>query len=223
MLIRQQERAISKAKTTSPHKRSGPAYAGRRIGLLGGSFNPAHAGHLAISLYALKRLQLDQIWWLVSPQNPLKSAKGMASLADRVASAETLAAHPRILVTSIESELGTRYTVDTLKRLKQRFPRTDFVWLMGSDNLRQAHRWRRWQTLFESVPVAVFRRPAYVGGRGCGKAAQRFDRSFKPASFGKKLAGMKAPVWLMLDNPLQHYSATEIRKDRRTWPKARKR
>jgi nicotinate-nucleotide adenylyltransferase len=198
---------------------SGSAFAGLRIGLLGGSFNPAHAGHRAVSLYALKRLGLNQIWWLVSPQNPLKPAAGMAPLADRLIAARTTARHPRIAVTAIEAALGTVYTVDTLKALCRRFPRTEFVWLMGADNLQQITRWRNWRYIFATLPVAVFRRPAYAAGRGCGKAAEAFDRAWLPASESRTLAGHRPPAWLVLDNPLNPFSATEIRKDRPTWPK----
>jgi nicotinate-nucleotide adenylyltransferase len=203
----------------NPHPLSGPAFAGRRIGLLGGSFNPAHEGHRAISLYALKRLKLNQVWWLVSPQNPLKPVKGMASLPQRLACARSEARHPRIIPTAIESALGTVYTVDTLKELQRRFPRTQFVWLMGTDNLRQIGRWRRWPEIFERVPVAVFRRPAYAAGRKCGKAAVRFDRAWRPASQCKNIAGQKPPAWVIMDNPLNSLSASSIRKDRSSWPK----
>jgi nicotinate-nucleotide adenylyltransferase len=205
-----------------PRLRSGSAFAGLRIGLLGGSFNPAHAGHRAISLYALKRLGLDQIWWLVSPQNPLKPIKGMAPLGERTKVAQKTAQHPRIAVTVLESEFGTRYTVDTLKILKHRFPRTRFVWLMGADNLRQVTRWRHWQELFELVPVAVFRRPTYAAGSKRGKAATRFSRGWLPASESRNLANLKPPAWLVMDNPLNSFSATEIRKDRPTWPKQKR-
>lgn len=182
-----------------------------RIGLLGGSFNPAHRGHLAISLHALRRLQLDQIWWLVSPQNPLKPEKGMALLSKRMTAARALATHPKILVMDLEAKLDTRYTVDTLCKLKQKFPHTRFVWLMGADNLKQIPRWKDWQDIFALVPIAVFRRPAYVVGRTLGKAAQRFRRSWMPASRAKSLAGQVAPAWLVLDNQLNSLSATGIR------------
>ncbi len=129
----------------------------RRVGLLGGSFNPAHDGHLHVSREALKRLRLDEIWWLVSPQNPLKPVAGMASLADRLVGARNVAgmgAHIR--VTDLEARLGTRYTADTLAALRRRFPRTRFVWLMGADNLRQISRWDRWERIFALAPIAVF-------------------------------------------------------------------
>src|ERR1700733_917906 len=116
----------------NPGPHSGHAFAGLRIGLFGGSFNPAHGGHLAMSLYALKRMGLDQIWWLVSPQNPLKPERGMLPLAERLQRARALARHPKIIVSAIEAQLGTRYTVDTLRVLRTRFPAARFVWLMGA-------------------------------------------------------------------------------------------
>lgn len=194
-----------------PHPLSGHAFAGLRVGLLGGSFNPAHEGHRAISLYALKRLKLDQVWWLVSPQNPLKPSKGMAPLAARRRQAEQEASHNRILVTAIEACLGTHYTVDTLQALRKRFPRTQFVWLMGADNMRQIDQWRRWPQIFQHVPVAVFRRPAYAVGRKLGKAAVRFDRAWHPVKRGRSLASQTQPAWLILDNSLNKLSATAIR------------
>src|SRR5205814_9002 len=118
------------------------------VGLLGGSFNPAHEGHRHISLYALKMLGLDAVWWMVSPQNPLKSKKDMAPLKTRMQSARDVSRHPKIFVTDIETHLGTQYTADTLSSLQEHFPRTKFVWLMGTDNLRQIHRWQEWQSIF---------------------------------------------------------------------------
>jgi nicotinate-nucleotide adenylyltransferase len=190
---------------------SGHPVAGLRIGLLGGSFNPAHVGHLAMSLHALRRMQLDQIWWLVSPQNPLKSEKDMASLTTRLAKARAVVRHPKIRVMDLESKLGTRYTVDTLRHMKRRFPSAHFVWLMGADNMEQITRWKEWPEIFALVPVAVFRRPAYAAGRGLGKAAQRFSRSWMLSSHAKSLVRQPAPAWLVLDNPLNNTSATAIR------------
>lgn len=185
---------------------------GLRIGLLGGSFNPAHAGHVAMSLHALRQLKLDQIWWLVSPQNPLKSTKDMAPLQVRMAQAKQTMRHPRIKITDMESQLGTRYTVDTLRALKKRFPQTHFVWLMGADNLRQMPRWKKWQDIFKLVPVAVFRRPAYVAGRGIGQVALRFGHFWLPSRKAKNLARQGVPAWLVLDNQLNYLSATAIRR-----------
>ena len=199
------------------HSRSGPVFANRTIGLLGGSFNPAHDGHRAMSLHALKRLGLDQVWWLVSPQNPLKPTHGMAPIKQRMVHAHRTANHPKIIVTDLELQLGTHYTIDTLHVLRRRFPRTRFVWLMGADNLKQMPRWRKWDAIFQSVPVAVFRRPAYAAGRGCGKVAQRFVRGWNPSSHGKLLARKKPTAWLVVDNRLCTLSSTDIRKDQDTW------
>ena len=199
----------------SLHKRSGSAFAGLRIGLLGGSFNPAHEAHRAMSLYALKRLGLDQVWWLVSPQNPLKSHKTMASFKARFDKAKKVASHPKIKVSDIEAQLGTRYTFDTLCQLRQRFANTQFVWLMGADNLQQMPIWYKWSEIFHSIPVAVFRRPAYGSGRMSCKAAQRFVRSWRSLHYGKRLAHLSPPAWLVLDNPLNSLSATEIRGQQR--------
>ncbi|MGL6043415.1 MAG: nicotinate-nucleotide adenylyltransferase [Sandaracinobacteroides sp.] len=136
---------------------------GFSVGLLGGSFNPAHAGHRRMSLAALQRLGLDEIWWLVSPQNPLKPVAGMAPLAARLASARAVARHPRIRVTGIEAELGTQLTIDTVQALQKRFSQLRFVWLMGSDNLLQFHRWANWRDIARAVPIVVMARPHYAG------------------------------------------------------------
>jgi nicotinate-nucleotide adenylyltransferase len=191
---------------TNPTPNSGPSYAKKRIGLLGGSFNPAHEGHLAMALHALKRLSLDEVWWLVSPQNPLKPVAGMAPFEKRLADTKKLAKHPRFVVTAIEVRLGTRYTVDTLRALKRHFPATQFVWLMGADNLGQMPRWRQWQKIFAMVPVAVFRRPGYALH---GKVVERFAR-YRVRNV-RGLAAMKPPAWLVLDNRLNLLSGTEIR------------
>ena len=134
---------------------------GPLTGLLGGSFNPAHRGHRRISVFALRRLGLDEVWWLVSPGNPLKPAKGMAPLAARVVAAREQARLAPIRVTAIERELGTRFTVDTLRALLRRYPMRRFVWLMGSDNLAQFHRWKHWRRIAEAMPIAVIARPGY--------------------------------------------------------------
>jgi nicotinate-nucleotide adenylyltransferase len=188
----------------------------RRIGLLGGSFNPAHGGHLHLSLLALKRLALDEIWWLVSPQNPLKPAGGMAPFAARLELARRVAtAHPRIIVSDLESRLGpTRYTADTLTALGHRFSRLRFVWLMGGDNLVQIPRWERWTEIFETVPVAVFARPSYSLKALSGLAAKRFARQRVPVSAARGLAEMKPPAWVFFHTSLDSRSATRIRSER---------
>jgi nicotinate-nucleotide adenylyltransferase len=133
-----------------------------RIGLLGGSFNPAHGGHLHVSLEALKRLNLDQVWWLVSPQNPLKSKDGMAPYAERIASAKAqVHGHRKIMVSDFEARAGLHYTHATLKALKARYPDTQFVWLMGADNLAGFHRWQRWRDIIRLMPVAIFDRAPF--------------------------------------------------------------
>ncbi len=162
------------------------------IGLLGGSFNPAHEGHLHLSLEALKRLGLDEVWWLVSPQNPLKPARGMASLERRLARAREVARHPRIRVTDLERSLGTRFTVDTLRRLDQGFRGLRFVWLMGADNLSQIPGWKGWIEIFGLAPIGVFDRPPYARRALAGKAAQRF-RGSQVAP--RALAAAEPPAW----------------------------
>ncbi len=187
----------------------------RRVGLLGGSFNPAHRGHRHVSLLALKRLDLDEIWWLVSPQNPLKPVQGMASLDERLRSAAAVARDPRIKVTDLEARLGTRYTADTLSELRRRFPRTRFVWLMGADNLGQIQHWERWQRIFELAPIAVFARPAYSLGALGGLAAHRFARARIRPERARHLADMNPPAWIFFATRLDPLSATEIRSQRR--------
>lgn len=184
--------------------------------MLGGSFNPAHDGHRHLSLEALRRLRLDRIWWLVSPQNPLKARNGMAPLAQRIAEAERVARHPRITVTGVESRLGTVYTAETLHRLKRLFPRLRFVWLMGADNLAQIHHWRHWRAIFGAVPIAVFDRasgPAPGHAPMASPAARRFARN--RISDPGRLALSHPPAWIFLHNRLHPASATAIRAARK--------
>lgn len=184
----------------------------RKIGLLGGSFNPAHEGHVHISQLALSRLGLDELWWLVSPQNPLKSETGMASLETRFEAAKTVAAvDPRIHVTDMETRLNTRYTVDTLSALQDQFPDTAFVWIIGADNLRQMHRWKGWRDIFRRVPIAVFPRAPYSLRALRGRAAKRFEGARISAAQASKVARMKPPAWVFLRAPLHGQSATRIR------------
>jgi nicotinate-nucleotide adenylyltransferase len=183
---------------------------------LGGSFNPAHRGHLHVTQEALKRLDLDEIWWLVSPQNPLKPAQGMASLAERLAGARRVARHlPRVRVTDIERRLGTRYTADTLAALHRRFPATRFVWLMGADNLRQIPHWRRWRAIFAGTPIAVFARPSHSLGALGGMAAHRYAaHRLGSGRAGRNLAAAKPPAWIFFAARLEPISATLIRAGR---------
>ncbi len=181
------------------------------IGLLGGSFNPAHDGHRHIAVEALRRLRLDWVWWLVSPQNPLKPLAEMASLPDRMASARTKARHPRMVVTAIESDLNTVYSAETLRRLTLLFPGQRFVWLMGADNLGQIARWRAWQSLYDRAAVAVFARAPYSGKALLGQAAIRFRAARLPDAACRSLARHKRPAWVFLRTRLHPASATAIR------------
>jgi nicotinate-nucleotide adenylyltransferase len=192
-----------------------PRYGDRRrmrIGLLGGSFNPAHDGHLHIAMMALRRLRLAQVWLLVSPGNPLKEAHGMPSLAKRLKSARKIADGRRIVATGIEQHLHTRYTFDTLRELKRRFPRARFVWLMGADNLSQFPHWRGWMGIARTVPFAVLPRPTYTGAARAGQAAQRLARARHAEREAPALAGTAAPAWVFLSGRENPVSATALRK-----------
>jgi len=183
---------------------------------LGGSFNPAHEGHLHISRWALRRLRLDEVWWLVSPQNPLKPRAGMVDLAARIAQARAKARDRRLRVGPLEAMLGTAFTVDTLARLRRLFPRTRFVWLMGADNLRQIDRWQGWTRIFHGVPIAVLERPTYCLRATAGTAARRFARYRRAERAAGSLAGAAPPAWVMLHGRRHTASATVIRAGART-------
>lgn len=188
-----------------------PLNADLRVGLLGGSFNPAHQGHRHISLVALHRLGLDQVWWLVAPQNPLKPTEDTAPLEARLARACSVAAHPAIRVSDMERRLGTRYTADTLTRLRRIAPRTRFVWLMGADNLIQLPRWRSWTLIMESVPVAVIARPGYSLKARQALAAQRYQRFRIAAEHARALADCPPPAWTFIEDRPMAISSTELR------------
>jgi len=160
-------------------------------------------------------LKLDEIWWLVSPQNPLKPVQGMAPFADRLEAARHVAQHPRIKITDIEARLGSQFTVHTLTSLRTRFPRARFVWLMGADNLRQIPLWESWMRIFALAPIAVFARPAYSLGALGGLAAQRYARNRVEPSRARHLAEMNPPAWVFFATRLDPLSATAIRERRR--------
>jgi len=183
----------------------------RAIGLLGGSFNPAHDGHRYISLEALKRLRLDEVWWLVSPQNPLKPKKGMAPLEERLATARRVARHPRIRVDAIEARLGTRYSADTLARLDAMFPATSLVWLIGADNLAQLHRWKRWHEIFAKARIAVFDRNPYSYVALAGKAASAYAGRRVRDNEASDLKLMPRPAWTFIRLRPHPASGTAIR------------
>ncbi|MCQ8241747.1 nicotinate-nucleotide adenylyltransferase [Acetobacteraceae bacterium KSS12] len=182
-----------------------------RVGLLGGSFNPAHEGHRRLADLMRRRLRLDQVWLLVSPGNPLKPAIGMAPLAERLAGAEAIADGRRIVATDLERELGTRFAVDTVRALRRRFPRVRFVWLMGADVLAELPRWRRWTTLARDVPFAVLPRPSYNHRALSGRAAHRLRPFHRPGRQATMLADAGAPGWTFLPARQMDISATSIR------------
>ena len=184
----------------------------RRIGLLGGSFNPAHAGHVHLSLQAMKKLKLDAVWWLVSPQNPLKSRSETAPYAQRLKQARKLARrHPAIHVLSLEQELGLYYTADTLEYLLRHLPQCRFVWLMGADNLQSLHRWRRWRDIVKSVPVAIFDRASFSHKALRSPGGLAFRGCRLPESQAAFLADSPAPSWCYLFMPLHPESSTRLR------------
>jgi nicotinate-nucleotide adenylyltransferase len=185
-----------------------------RIGLLGGSFNPAHAAHRHISLVAMKQLQLDQVWWLVSPLNPLKSAAGMAPLERRLARAKAVARHPRIRVAALEAELGTRFAVDTVAALQRRFPQHQFVWLAGGDIVAELHRWRRWRDFLRAVPLAVVPRP----GVSCIGAPALSWAGWSPTA-PSRWSQAPLPAIIKLHSRLRPESATVIRRADPGWAK----
>jgi nicotinate-nucleotide adenylyltransferase len=208
--------AKSNSKHRSGHLKVPLAAANMRIGLLGGSFNPAHAAHRQISLAALKRLRLDQVWWLVSPSNPLKAKA--PDLETRIQIAREVAHHPKIVVTGFEAGQRSAYTVDTIRFLKRRYPSVNFVWLMGADNLVSFHRWRSWETLFRLVPIAVLDRPGYRLKARASRAAQHFASAALDETDAQGLPGMEPPAWAFLTLPLSSLSSTRLRGGKEATP-----
>ena len=189
------------------------ALPGMTIGLLGGSFDPAHAGHVHITEMALRRFGLDRIWWLVSPGNPLKT-NGPAPLPDRIAEARHVMSDPRVVVTGIEASLGTRMTADTIKALQQIYPGVHFVWLMGADNLVQFDRWDRWQEIAARVPIGVIARPGWRMPARFSKAARMMWRTRLSEEQARFLPLAKPPAWVLINVPLNGLSSTAIRAQR---------
>lgn len=187
-----------------------PAPRGAVIGLLGGSFDPPHQGHVHITKAALRAFDLDQVWWLVSPGNPLK-AHGPAALDERMQAARAMMQHPRVCVTDIEAQIGTRYTAETLVRLKARYRGVRFVWLMGADNLAQFHRWQEWRAIMQMVPVGVLARPGAQVSARLSRAARIFaGDQIKPQD--SRLLGRKSPpAWCFVNLPLNAQSSSAIR------------
>jgi nicotinate-nucleotide adenylyltransferase len=182
-----------------------------RIGILGGSFNPAHAGHRYVAEQSIRHCDLDQLWLMVSPGNPLKPAAGMAPFPDRLASAARFADGRRIVATGIEAALGTRYTADTLAALRRKFPRTHFVWLMGADNFRQLPRWNHWRAIMHATPMLILPRPGSTRAALSGQAAARYAAHRLPARSALCLATTPAPAWSLLPVRENSLSATALR------------
>ncbi|WP_439153896.1 nicotinate-nucleotide adenylyltransferase [Yoonia sp.] len=186
------------------------AKSGQVIGLLGGSFDPPHAGHVHITKEALKRFGLDHVWWLVSPGNPLKQS-GPAPLAHRMRAARALMEHPRVTVTDIEAHLGTRYTAQTLVALRRRHPGVRFVWLMGADNLAQFHRWQDWRWIMDHVPVGVIARPDERMAARLSKAARIYRAARLPGRASHVLGQVAPPGWCFINLPMSGQSSSAIR------------
>jgi nicotinate-nucleotide adenylyltransferase len=198
--------ALAHRHTVMPH-----AERGMVIGLFGGSFNPPHQGHLLVAEIALRRLGLDQLWWLVTPGNPLKSQKELAPLAERLAACETLAVDPRIKVTAFEKTLGTSYTAKTLEFIRARNPHVHFIWIMGADNLAGFHRWQRWQKIASTFPVAVIDRPGSTLAYLSSKMARTFDYARIDEEDAGVLWQKRAPAWTFIHGPRSTLSSSAIR------------
>lgn len=187
-----------------------PTKPGQIIGLLGGSFDPPHAGHVHITKEALKRFGLDRAWWLVSPGNPLKS-HGPAPLDERMRAARAIMRHPDVFVTDIERHLRTRYTAETLQKLRRRNPGVRFVWLMGADNLAQFHRWQDWRWIMETVPIGVIARPGDRIAARMSPAARLYRHGKLPKRAAHLLGHVQAPAWSFLNLPMSPQSSSAIR------------
>lgn len=189
---------------------------GLRVGLLGGSFDPPHDGHVHITRWALRAFDLDRVWWMVSPGNPLKR-RGPADIARRMAACRALMRHPKVVVTDIEARLRTRYTADTIEALRDRWPAARFVWLMGADNLASLHRWERWETIMETLPVGVLARPGQQLFAGLAPAARRYATKRLPEREARALPFRDPPAWVLMTGRMSDRSSTEIR-ERGDWP-----
>ncbi|MBR0776790.1 nicotinate-nucleotide adenylyltransferase [Bradyrhizobium diazoefficiens] len=194
-----------------------PYTTGMRIGLLGGSFNPPHQAHRAISRFALTRLQLDRVWWLVTPGNPLKENGNLHELGARMQAARDVANDPRIEVSCLESVIRTRYTIDTINTLRRRLPGLRFVWIMGADNLAQFHRWQDWRRIAAQVPIAVIDRPPQSFRALASPAAQALARYRLPENEAAVLADRPAPAWVFLTGMKLNLSSTGLRNPDGSW------
>jgi len=188
-----------------------------RIGLLGGSFNPPHEAHRAISRFAMTRLQLDRVWWLVTPGNPLKDTNALRDLAERAGAARKLANDPRIDVSCLESVIGTSYTVDTITYLRRRCSGLRLVWIMGADNLAQFHRWENWRRIADLIPLAVIDRPPHGFRALAAPAARALERYRVAEGCARTLADRRAPAWVFLTGMKSAQSSTRLRNPDGSW------
>ena len=198
--------AIAKPRLVLP-----PNAPGMRIGLFGGTFDPPHAAHRGACLLAMKRLGLNRVWWMVTPGNPLKDTHGLTPLAARVVAAKALADDPRIDVTDLEAQLGTRYTYETIRYLVRRCPRVHFVWIMGADNLRSFHRWQRWRGIARLVPIAVIDRLGPSLYATASAAGQAFANARIPEWAARTLPERRPPAWIYLHGLKSPLSSTALR------------
>ena len=182
-----------------------------QVGLFGGSFNPPHAGHALVAEIALRALGLDQLWWMVTPGNPLKSGRELAPLSERIARSQAVADDPRIKVTAFEAAYKVRYTADTLALVRARNPGIDFVWIMGADNLAQFHRWQRWREIAMTMPIAVVDRPGSTLAFVSSVFAKTFDYARIDERGASRLARMRPPAWTFIHGPRSSLSSTAIR------------
>jgi nicotinate-nucleotide adenylyltransferase len=206
-MLSQLEQPVPAHYLRMPHAGKGLA-----VGLFGGSFNPPHAGHALVAEIALRRLALDQLWWMVTPGNPLKSARELAPLAERIAQSEKIAKNPKIKVTAFEAAHHVRYTADTLALVKARNPGVEFVWIMGADSLRDFHRWQRWREIVLTFPIAVIDRPGATLSFLSSVVAKTFDYARVDEGDAPLLARMRAPAWTFIHGPRSSLSSTAIRK-----------
>jgi nicotinate-nucleotide adenylyltransferase len=188
-------------------------FKGQSIGLLGGSFDPPHAGHVHITKAALTRFGLDRVWWLVSPHNPLK-ANGPAPLPRRMAAAAAIMQHPRVTISDFEARAGTRFTADTIRALRSAYPGARFVWLMGADNLHQLDKWQDWEWIVHNVPIGVLARPGHRMAARRSLAARKYARFRLHGRSALGLGQSRAPAWAMINLPMSNLSSTQIRKSR---------
>jgi len=200
------ETRLDRRYLTMPH-----AERGMVVGLFGGSFNPPHAGHALVAEIALRRLGLDQLWWMVTPGNPLKSRSELASLEDRIAACERLVSDPRIKVTAFEKSLGISYTANTLAKVKAKNPHVRFIWIMGADNLKSFHRWQQWRRIAETFPIAVIDRPGSTLSYLSSTMAQAYSQARIDEDDAGVLWKKNAPAWVFIHGPRSTLSSTALR------------